>query len=70
MPEQTEQPSRQENTGAVAQASLREGPDDFSDYLEWDCESPEDLRDLVETIERIRTGEEETLPLEEVFADL
>ena len=71
MPKYATCPSPQESEHSANQSSLRRGPNDnFSDYLQWDCDSPEDLRDLLEATERLRRGEEETYSMEEAFEGL
>ena len=70
MPKHKKQPLGQSRDGTVIQTGLAGRSDDFDDYLEYDCESPEGLRDLIETIERIEQGTDEMFPLEEVVAEL
>ena len=70
MPAPKQHPSRKESERLAKLARLRRGPDDFSDYLELGFSSAEHLQGLVESIERRLRGEEEPIPMEEVFAEL
>lgn len=51
-------------------ATPRQGPDDFSDYLEYGYSSADELREFIESVERCLRGEERTYPLEEIVAEL